>query len=97
MMKIEDLCIHSITTKPWSLETAAKKYAAAGVAGISVWRDAAQAFSGNFKAAGEMLRNEGVEIVCYVRGGFFTAFDAADRARAVDDNKRIVSNDFVSR
>jgi len=37
------LCIHTITTKPWSLETAAQKYSAAGVKGISIWLDAARA------------------------------------------------------
>ncbi len=34
------LCIHTITTKPWNIEEAAKNYSAAGVKGITVWRDA---------------------------------------------------------
>ena len=33
------LCIHTITTKPWAIETSAAKFAAAGVKGITVWRD----------------------------------------------------------
>jgi hypothetical protein len=34
------LCIHTITTRPWPIEEAAAKYAAAGVKGITVWREA---------------------------------------------------------
>ena len=34
------LCIHTITTRPWSLDEAIAHYANAGVAGITVWRGA---------------------------------------------------------
>ena len=34
------LCLHTITTKPWPLEEAVRRYAAAGVRGVTVWRDA---------------------------------------------------------
>jgi hypothetical protein len=37
---LSQLCIHTITTKPWSIEEAAKNYSAEGVKGITVWRDA---------------------------------------------------------
>jgi sugar phosphate isomerase/epimerase len=84
------LCIHTVTTKPWPLATAAKAYAAAGVKGITVWRDAAQNHPDGIKAAGHVCRSEGLEIVSYVRGGFFTALDAADRLKAIDENKRII-------
>ena len=33
------LCLHTITTKPWSLDQACENYSRAGVKGISVWRD----------------------------------------------------------
>lgn len=89
-MSFENLCLHTITTKPWGLETAVQKYAAAGIGGISIWRDAAQAFSGGLRAAGEMTRSEGLDIVSYVRGGFFTGLDAATRQAGIDQNKRIV-------
>lgn len=89
-MSFEKLCLHTITTKAWSLETAVQRYAAAGIGGVSIWRDAAQAFAGGIKAAGEMTRSEGLEIVSYVRGGFFTGLDTAARQAGVDDNKRII-------
>lgn len=82
------LCIHTITTKPWSLETAAAKYAAAGVRGITVWRDA---LAGREPAAaGRMLRDSGLSIVSLCRGGFFPGLTAADRSRALDDNRRAI-------
>lgn len=90
MPDLKKLCLHTITTKPWPLATAAKKYAAAGLGGITVWRDAALAHPEGIRAAGELCRAEGLEIVSYVRGGFFTGTDAASRQKAVDDNKRMI-------
>jgi len=37
---LKKLCIHTITTRPWPLSDAIRHFAAAGVAGISVWRQA---------------------------------------------------------
>lgn len=90
MPDLKKLCLHTITTKPWPLATAAKKYAAAGVGGITVWRDAAVAHPEGIRKAGELCRAEGLEIVSYVRGGFFTGTDAGSRQKAVDDNKRMI-------
>jgi sugar phosphate isomerase/epimerase len=84
------LCLHTVTTKPWPLAVSAKKYAAAGIKGITVWRDAAQNHPDGIKAAGELCRGEGLEIVSYVRGGFFTALNAAGLQAAIEENKRII-------
>ena len=89
-MTLDKLCIHTITTKPWDLETAARKYGAAGVKGITIWLDAARSFQGSMADAGRMAREEGLDIVSYVRGGFFTALEGADRQKAVDENKQII-------
>ncbi|MEZ4701409.1 MAG: sugar phosphate isomerase/epimerase family protein [Rhodothermales bacterium] len=82
------LCIHTITTKPWPIETAMDAYARAGVGGISVWRDALDGRSAT--DTGRRIREAGLSIVSLVRGGFFPALDAADRERAIDENRRIV-------
>jgi sugar phosphate isomerase/epimerase len=84
------LCLHTVTTKPWPLALAAKNYAAAGIKGITIWRDAAQNHPDGIKAAGHLCHGEGLEIVSYVRGGFFSALDAAGRQAAIDDNKRMI-------
>jgi sugar phosphate isomerase/epimerase len=82
------LCIHTITTKPWVIETSASKYAAAGVKGITVWRDALA--GRNIATTGQMLRDHGLSIVSLCRGGFFTGLDPSDRRRAVEDNLKAI-------
>jgi sugar phosphate isomerase/epimerase len=82
------LCVHTITTKPWSIEEATDAYAAAGVRGVTVWR---QWLEGrDIGKVGRSLRAAGIEIVSLCRGGFFPAADAAGRRRAIDDNLRAV-------
>ena len=82
------LCVHTITTKPWSIEEATDRYAAAGVKGISVWR---QWLEGKDVArCGETARAAGLQIAAVVRGGFFPAVDRAGRQAAVDDNFKAI-------
>ncbi|HNP20473.1 MAG TPA: sugar phosphate isomerase/epimerase family protein [Panacibacter sp.] len=88
MSDLSRLCIHTITTKPWDVETAAKHFSAAGVKGITVWRDALQ--GRNIQDTGRMLRDYDLSIVSLCRGGFFPHTDAAKRMAAIDDNKRAI-------
>jgi sugar phosphate isomerase/epimerase len=82
------LCVHTITTKPWSIEEATDRYAAAGVKGVTVWR---QWLEGrNIARAGDALRAAGIEIVSLCRGGFFPAIDTAGRRAAIDDNLKAI-------
>lgn len=84
IIDLSKLCIHTITTKPWSIEEAAEKYAAAGVKGVTVWR---QALQGRDPAkVGEMLRSYGLEVVSLCRGGFFASASAEKRQQAIEDN-----------
>lgn len=82
------LCIHTITTQPWCLEEAVERYARAGVRGIAVWRET----MGNRDRAEvkRLILDQGLEVVSYVRGGFFAAPDLAGRNRAVDENLRVI-------
>ena len=82
------LAIHTITTKPWGLETAIAKYAAAGVQGITVWRDALEGY--DIRAAGRRIRDAGLTVVSLCRGGFFPSADAAGRRRGIEDNLRAI-------
>ncbi len=82
------LCVHTITTRPWSIEEATECYAASGVRGITVWR---QWLEGrDIAQVGRTLRAAGIEIVSLCRGGFFPAADAAGRQAAIDDNLRAI-------
>jgi sugar phosphate isomerase/epimerase len=82
------LCVHTMTTKPWSLDEAVRRYAAAGIKGLTVWRNtfAEQGPA----AAGAMIRDQGLSVVSLCRGGFFPADTVENRARAIDDNRRCI-------
>ena len=82
------LCIHTITTKPWSLEEAVAEYTAAGVTGITIWRDVLE--SRDVSAAGGFIREAGLDIVSLCRGGFFPSESEEGRKRAVDENLRLI-------
>ncbi|MGK7396169.1 MAG: sugar phosphate isomerase/epimerase family protein [Candidatus Cyclobacteriaceae bacterium M3_2C_046] len=82
------LCIHTITTKPWKLNQAVEKYAQAGVGGITVWRDAVEGI--NIKDAGDLIRNNNLEIISYCRGGFFPHTEVTGRQKAIEDNLLMV-------
>ena len=89
--KLKDLsrlCIHTITTKPWDIRTAAENFSQAGVAGITVWRDALD--GKNIQQTGSMLRDLNLRIVSLCRGGFFPHTDHRERIRAIDDNKKAI-------
>lgn len=85
---LSKLCIHTITTKPWSFETAVKEFSAAGVKGITVWRDALA--GRNIREAGKLAREAGLSVVSLCRGGFFPSTDINKRRAAIDDNKRAI-------
>jgi sugar phosphate isomerase/epimerase len=87
------LCVHTITTKPWSIEIAAERYAAAGVKGITVWRDAMDGREPAKVAA--LLRDNGLSVVSLCRGGFFPAQTAAGREKALDDNRRAIAEAYA--
>lgn len=82
------LCLHTITTKPWAIETAIEQYGQAGVKGITVWR---QALEGrNPTRTGQRIREAGLAVVSLCRGGFFPGLDKTTRQAAIDDNLRVI-------
>lgn len=90
---MEKLCIHTITTKPWNLEEAVANFANAGVKGISVWEDSVKALGP--KRSGELIREHGLEVVSYVRGGFFPSFNILERQKAIDHNSKMMEDAAV--
>lgn len=85
---LSKLCIHTITTKPWSLEQAIEKYSKKGIKGISVWRQWLE--EKGPVASGKLLREAGLDVVSLVRGGFFPGRTAEERQKAVDENKKAI-------
>lgn len=82
------LCVHTATTRPLPLEVAIDEYAAAGVRGITVWRDAVA--GRDPRACGERIRAAGLEVVSLCRGGFFVSPFEDARSAAVEENCAIV-------
>ena len=87
-MDLSRLCIHTITTKPWPIETAIERFSARGVAAMTVWRDALE--GRDIAATGKRIRDAGMDVVSLCRGGFFPAETAAAREEALDDNRRAI-------
>jgi sugar phosphate isomerase/epimerase len=92
LQDLSRLCIHTITTKPWGIEDAARNYSSAGVKGITVWRDALN--GRNIRQTGKMLRNSGLSVVSLARGGFFPNTNTAKRQAALDDNRKAIEEAF---
>jgi sugar phosphate isomerase/epimerase len=86
------LCLHTITTRPWSIEEAAENYSRAGVSGITVWRDTLT--GRNIRKTGDMLRSHGLSIVSLCRGGFFPSVQREKQAAAIDDNRRAIAEAY---
>jgi len=82
------LCIHTMTTKPWTLRESIDGYVHAGVPGITVWRHHIEPYGP--EEAGRMLADSGLSVVSLCRGGFFPATSAAGREKARDDNRKII-------
>ncbi|MFC5408255.1 sugar phosphate isomerase/epimerase family protein [Larkinella bovis] len=82
------LCVHTITTKPWSVEEAAEQFARNGIGGITVWRDALA--NRSIQQTGQLLRDHNLTIVSLCRGGFFPHTEASSRQAAIDDNRRAI-------
>ncbi|MFC9312934.1 sugar phosphate isomerase/epimerase family protein [Streptomyces nigra] len=59
-----------------------------GVPAVGLWREPVQAYG--VEAAAKLVRDAGLAVTTLCRGGFLTATDPAERARALHDNRRAV-------
>ena len=83
------LSINTATVRAqWPLDRIITECAARGVRAISPWRDQVAAI-GLAKVA-TLVRDTGLQLSGYCRGGMFPASTAAGRAAALDDNRRAV-------
>lgn len=88
LTNFDRLCVHTITTKPWSIEEIIENYPKAGVKAVSVWRDLLA--DRDIGKIGEQIRAAGMEIVSLVRGGFFTGRTDTEIHTSLDDNRRAI-------
>ncbi|MCK5457857.1 MAG: sugar phosphate isomerase/epimerase [Melioribacteraceae bacterium] len=85
---LSKLCVHTITTKPWALETAVDKFSKKGISGITIWRDALDGL--RLHQVKSMLDDNGMDVVSLCRGGFLASVDKQKRTEAIDDNKKAI-------
>src|ERR1700733_1068917 len=81
---LSKLCIHTQTTKPWSLQECVTNYSNAGVKAITIWRNVLEGI--NLNEAKQILADADMKVVSLCRGGFFPSVDAKRRNEAIDDN-----------
>ena len=86
---IQWLSVNTATLRQqWTLPEIIDGCARHGIPAISPWRD--QVAACGLKVARQLIRDRGLKLSGYCRGGLFTATDAAGLARALDDNYRAV-------
>jgi len=86
---IEWLSINTATVRrQWTLPQIIDGCARHGIRAISPWRD--QVAACGLKVASRAIRDAGLVLTGYCRGGMFTAADEAGRSTALDDNYRAV-------
>ena len=72
----------------WNLREAADACRRHGIAAIDPWRD--QVAAVGIGEAVRAIKDNGLAVSGYCRGGMFPAADAAGRQAAIDDNKRTI-------
>lgn len=80
--------INQMTVKQLSLPELAAACGELGVDKVGLWREPVQAYG--LEATAKLVRDVGLTVTTLCRGGFLTAIDPAERAEALDDNRRAV-------
>ena len=73
LFDFSNLCVHTLTTRPWNLRQCVENYSAAGIHGITIWRNVLE--NQNLKEAKSLLDEYGMKVVSVARGGFFPSVE----------------------
>src|SRR5690348_7754234 len=83
------LSINTATVREqWNLEQIVEGCARHGIEALAPWRDQVRACG--LKKAARMIRDAGLQLSGYCRGGMFTAPNAEGFEKAIEDNERAV-------
>lgn len=88
LTSLERVAVHTITTKPWPIETSIEQYARHGFGGITVWRDALE--GRDLAKVGSQIKDAGLAPVALVRGGFFCHDTEEEKTKALEDNRKAI-------
>lgn len=90
-MSTDDLArfsINQMTVKQLSMPELVDSCGQLGIGNVGLWREPVQSYG--LEATAKLVRDAGLTVTTLCRGGFFTAIDPEERARALDDNRRAV-------
>ncbi len=89
MMRTSRLSINLATVREqWNLREAIEACARHGIAAVDPWRDQVAAIG--LDASIRAIKDNGMKVSGYCRGGMFPAADKTARQAAIDDNKRAI-------
>ncbi|SDO38641.1 Sugar phosphate isomerase/epimerase [Streptomyces sp. cf386] len=80
--------INQMTVKQLSMPELAEECGRLGIGNVGLWREPVQSYG--LEATAKLVRDAGLTVTTLCRGGFFTAIDPDERAKALDDNRRAV-------
>ncbi|TDQ45495.1 sugar phosphate isomerase/epimerase family protein [Actinorugispora endophytica] len=83
--RLARLSLNQATVKYWSLAEAVQGCLRAGLPAIGLWREPVA--EAGLAASAKLVRESGLRVSSYCRGGFLTG---ADRAGALDENRRAI-------
>ncbi|MFJ8510697.1 sugar phosphate isomerase/epimerase family protein [Streptomyces avermitilis] len=85
---LERFSINQMTVKQLGLPELVDACLESGVRGVGLWRAPVQSYG--VEATAKLIRDAGLSVTTLCRGGFLTAIEPAERARALDDNRLAV-------
>jgi sugar phosphate isomerase/epimerase len=88
MSSLARFSINQMTVKQLSMPELVESCLALGIPGVGLWREPVQSYG--LDATAKLVRDAGLAVTTLCRGGFFTAIDPRERARALDDNRAAV-------
>jgi sugar phosphate isomerase/epimerase len=88
-MTVPTLSINLATIrKQWGLREAVEACARHGIRAIDPWRDQVAAYG--VQDSARVIKDHGMQVTGYCRGGMFPALDQARRDAAIEDNRRAI-------
>ncbi|MGN9791412.1 sugar phosphate isomerase/epimerase family protein [Streptomyces sp. OZ13] len=88
MNPLSRFSINQMTVKQLSLPELAEACVRLGVPAVGLWREPVAEYG--LDATAKLVRDAGLAVTSLCRGGFLTALDPAERARALDDNRAAI-------
>lgn len=85
---LERFSVNQMTVRQLTIPELVRACAEFGVPGVGLWREPVRSYG--VEATARLVRDAGLSVTTLCRGGFLTAIEPAERARALDDNRAAV-------